>query len=203
MSKNFIYTPNLQRLVEGKSEATIQWVNDTIEKRYKQLRKNREEDRKEAMRVLLRVTDEHFANSELRPTCKKGCNFCCHQNTDASMDEAALIVDYCREKGIAINRNALRNRLGVPFLELPLSRFSACVFLKEGECSIYPVRPLSCRTYFAISDPSLCDMKKYTPATFRPIIIYDRDVEIMLTAFFNLVFEEAGRLEEMLLKTIQ
>lgn len=201
MSKKFIYTPNLQRLVEGHSAATVQWVNDTIKKRYKQLRKNRMQDRKEAMRVLIRAIDDHFANSKQQPTCKKGCNFCCHQNVDASIDEAALIVDYCQENGITIDKHALRRRLSIPFLEVPLSQFSACVFLKDGQCSIYPVRPLNCRTYFAQFDPLMCNQKRYWGEAFRPIIIYDRDIEIMLTAFFNLTLDEAGRLEEMLLLT--
>jgi hypothetical protein len=33
-----------------------------------------------------------------------------------------------------------------------------CVFLKEnGDCGIYRIRPLSCRTYFVASPPSYCD----------------------------------------------
>ena len=34
-----------------------------------------------------------------------------------------------------------------------------CTFLKNSVCTIYPVRPLACRTHFNLSDdPSLCDI---------------------------------------------
>jgi len=197
----YIPTPNLLRImVQAKADNEMRaWVREAVLLRIEQLRKNREEDKLEAMRVLFKAVDEHYAESDQQTTCKKGCNFCCRMNVDASMDEAALIIQYCKDHGIAINKKALRDRLSVPFLEVPWSKHAACMFLKDGECSIYPVRPLNCRTYYAQSDPDRCNPEKYRFDAYKPVIIIDRDIEILQTAFFNLVLEEAGRLEEMLL----
>jgi Fe-S-cluster containining protein len=86
-------------------------------------------------------------------SCKKGCSFCCHINVDVTEVEVKLIQKYAEERKMEINYEAAAdpNRSACPFLSV------------NGKCSVYKVRPLACRKYFVISDPKLCDSKKYGP----------------------------------------
>ena len=91
--------------------------------------------------------------------CKTG--YCCHQQIDVSDDEAKVIVDFCNAVEIPIPHEYLKKQLATTkFMQLKKG-CSACVFLKDNRCSIYPVRPAVCRTYFAVSSIHFCDMAKY------------------------------------------
>lgn len=95
--------------------------------------------------------------------CKKGCHHCCHMSVTLMGYEAAM----------------LGSLIGVEPKEVPLEdvlkgtkeeteKFLVdkwigvdCVFLKDGQCSIYDYRPFACRNYYNLSDdPSLCDLTK-------------------------------------------
>lgn len=77
-------------------------------------------------------------------TCSKGCSHCCRMDVQITTFEAEYIV----------------MASGIP--HAPEARFTqghkgACPFLSSsGECSIYHIRPLLCRTYHVFSDPKLC-----------------------------------------------
>jgi uncharacterized protein len=98
-------------------------------------------------------------SSGANPTsCKKGCSFCCNYYTACSDREALLIIDYCKEYNIAIDINYLREQAKLGWKEFTSQEHTACVFLSnQGTCNIYEVRPLSCRKYYVISPPELCD----------------------------------------------
>lgn len=79
-------------------------------------------------------------------TCKKGCSHCCRMDVQITKFEAEYIHV---ATGIPHNPNAT----------LTIGNKGACPFLsKNGECSIYVVRPLFCRTYHSLSDPHLCSI---------------------------------------------
>ena len=40
-----------------------------------------------------------------------------------------------------------------------------CPFLERGQCAIYPVRPVCCAIYFALSPPDYCRADSHIPAT--------------------------------------
>jgi len=44
-----------------------------------------------------------------------------------------------------------------------------CPFLDKRACSIYPVRPICCATYFSVSPPEYCRSDSDTPATILEI----------------------------------
>jgi Fe-S-cluster containining protein len=84
--------------------------------------------------------------------CKAGCDHCCHQMVGVTPPEALAIFDHLRTtlsreelSTFASHVAAAREKTrGLSSLER-FSREHPCVFLESGRCSIYEVRPLSCR----------------------------------------------------------
>ena len=134
---------------------------------------------------MLQYIDSKVANKFLQDTisCKKGCSFCCHNPIDSTELEAKVIAQYCQENHITINRKHLAQQLALSVQEVPYSRFSACVFLKNNLCTIYPVRPANCRKYFVSSDPSLCNTRKY--GSQRVTIVANTESEICNTVLIE------------------
>ena len=95
--------------------------------------------------------------------CARGCSWCCHQ----------LIVMTNREDGIAMleaardrlstaefheveaNLREQASRIGAMPHEEAESRRWTCPFLRNGECSVYDVRPIACRAVLS-SDSNCC-----------------------------------------------
>ncbi len=125
--------------------------------------------------------------------CKAGCTACCFIDIDISGDEAAVILDYCRENGIEVDREYLTKQAAVG--RKTYSGLSRCVFLKENLCSIYPVRPIACRKHWVKTDPALCDFSKNIINQVGGY--FDVNTEILASAILNV--EEAGPLEKVLL----
>lgn len=90
--------------------------------------------------------------------CKAGCTACCFIDVDVSTDEAAVIIDYCRENGIEVDKAYLTEQAAAG--RSSYSGLSRCVFLKNNLCNIYPVRPIACRKHWVKTDPVLCDFSK-------------------------------------------
>jgi Fe-S-cluster containining protein len=88
--------------------------------------------------------------------CRAGCSFCCHFTVDVRPAEVFGILDYIdRSFGDAARARALAavqaNSASLAGLsgEERATRNVRCPFLDDGRCSIYPVRPQSCRNYHA------------------------------------------------------
>jgi Fe-S-cluster containining protein len=86
---------------------------------------------------------------------------CCHQTVDICEAEATVIAQYCKENRIKISRKYLQKQLTHRGDQISYKDCSACVFLKENRCSIYPVRPFECRTYHVFTSIEFCDTKKH------------------------------------------
>ena len=83
--------------------------------------------------------------------CARGCSECCHMNTSLSGHEARKIGRFIgrepRRLGRERKRSAtLADELRVRYTGVP------CPFLEAGRCSIYPVRPIACRTHHTMMD---------------------------------------------------
>lgn len=67
-------------------------------------------------------------NAEMK--CQAGCDSCCELESVAEI-EAFVIADFLENTSLKIIPNSGKQ----------------CVFLNEGRCQIYPVRPIICRTH--------------------------------------------------------
>lgn len=84
--------------------------------------------------------------------CGAGCDHCCYQSVGVTPPEALAIVDHVRKTRPGPALDALAAHVAALYRATrglsSAERFSPdhpCVFLEGGRCSIYEVRPLSCR----------------------------------------------------------
>ncbi|MCG6910453.1 MAG: hypothetical protein LJE94_10065 [Deltaproteobacteria bacterium] len=105
-------------------------------------------------------------------TCKRGCFYCCGQHILTNIAEAQALGHFIKQELSLCQIEDLRIRTqkwhewdkmrrgrrdaahSVEQLASPAYHY--CPLLVEGECSVYPMRPLTCRTHFVCSDPSAC-----------------------------------------------
>lgn len=115
------------------------------------------------MRAFERVLMRHDAAIASAPdvgtlACRAGCTWCCYFSVDVRAVEVFRILDSIEREftseqrarvyaEIRANSAALR---GLDELER-MRRNVKCPFLVEGRCSIYALRPQTCRNYHATS----------------------------------------------------
>lgn len=94
-------------------------------------------------------------------TCPNSSPGCCYQKVFITFMEVIPIVDALRKSGR--DTPEFRERLRIAGIEMEAGeRYEffqeghPCVFLNEGRCSIYSVRPGACRSYYVISEPNRC-----------------------------------------------
>jgi Fe-S-cluster containining protein len=135
-------------------------------------------------------------------SCRKGCAFCCKMNVDVTDMEGAVILAYCRDNKIPINKDYLAVQATIPKEMLGFTpKIAACVFLtEENTCSIYPVRPLACRKYRVTSAAELCNMEKYPQAMLS--VLTDIEAEILVSALDNIQDQQPDGLHKVLLQQL-
>lgn len=138
----------------------------------------------ERKRVALRVFQEcdeagvrtlaRLAIKGRAPSCTAGCSHCCSLEVPMSRAEGEVIVDWINanrtQDDIDLIRERLRGWLDWYRTSLPrlvaagMSRTEAffrhaprCALLVDGQCSAYPVRPVTCRNHYVSSPPTECD----------------------------------------------
>lgn len=120
--------------------------------------------------ILLEVYDEFekWAKQE-KTACTKGCAVCCTQNVTMTAVEGDLIHRFIREKGkMEWFAGKLREKRSTQRPEMTTNGFAAaclqgedvepgsygngdaCPFLENNCCSIYAVRPFSCRCFASV-----------------------------------------------------
>jgi hypothetical protein len=114
-----------------------------------------------------------LAARRITPACSRGCTNCCREGIFATRAEAEAIVDWLGASWSSGQLDALRalirdwlswyrgdyRRLvdsGVPSAVVFLEHGPFCVALVDQACSIYPVRPMSCRIHYVSSPPETC-----------------------------------------------
>jgi hypothetical protein len=178
-------------------QETIEQILKLINSYTDQLRKLRIQNRVEATKEVYKAIDGFFnaapEEGKKEIQCKAGCTACCFIDVDVSGDEAAVIINYCKENGIEIDQEYLTKQAAVG--RKSYSALSRCVFLKDNLCSIYPVRPIACRKHWVKTDPALCDFSKNMVNQVGGY--FDVNTEILASAILNV--DEAGPFEKILL----
>ena len=114
----------------------------------------------------LSFTDDAILKFTSRPAlpepldCKTGCHYCCFNLPQVTPPEALLIGHHVEKSFSDRKKQDLIDRIK-KILELIEDKQPAeiammrhelpCIFLKEGLCMVYPVRPVVCRTCSSIS----------------------------------------------------
>jgi Fe-S-cluster containining protein len=144
--------------------------------------------------TLLQTATSELEGREI--TCKKGCGSCCHLHVDVTSHEAEVILERCKEEGIAIDwlRVKKQSRRNMDTWKNLRMNYRRCVFLSgDNQCKIYSFRPAKCRLMLSVDDPIKC--KDYDGGHVQ---FFARHAETVAIAIFNAV--EGGTLAAELLK---
>jgi len=106
--------------------------------------------------IATRIADQKIA-------CVRGCSWCCHQLiVMTNRDDGIAMLETARDRlsaaefrDVELKLREQANRIGKLSHEEAESRRWTCPFLRNGECSIYDVRPIACRAVIS-SDASCC-----------------------------------------------
>jgi Fe-S-cluster containining protein len=197
-------TEELGKLIKEWSPVKHDVILNMIGERTEQFRSAyREGGLIEFVKTFYDLFDETLAEATRTDllSCGKGCHVCCRQNVTVWEGEAAVIAEYCKEHGINIPKGYLEEQLKYGWKEVASSEVAWCTFLKDGLCSIYPVRPLACRKYLVVSHPEKCDVVKFPPPNNLVAVAIYAMPEIEASAFYGVMADQSkcGRLPEMLL----
>lgn len=109
---------------------------------------------------LTEIADQVGALIAPNTPCRRGCSACCYQAVGISDTEARRIAAHIGRPLVA-QPHAGDLRALIVHLGSNVERFRGvpCTFLgAEGECTIYPVRPIACRTHHSLAaDAAPCD----------------------------------------------
>jgi hypothetical protein len=124
-----------------------------------------------AMAGTSKIVDGALAQAPERPpACRAGCAHCCHQPVGVTPPEVLAIVAHLQairapaalEATTARMREADDRTRGVPTADRLSAEFP-CPFLEDARCTIYEVRPLSCRGANSL-DAAACERPLRDPA---------------------------------------
>ncbi|UPU34761.1 YkgJ family cysteine cluster protein [Geomonas paludis] len=140
--------------------------------------------------------------------CGKGCRNCCSLAVHTGFAEALAVAGQLnREKERAVERYALTLRELVggvkelpQYLRLHRDAMGGCPLLNDdGACSVYPVRPLTCRSLISTRESVWCgaDFSKIAPEEREAFVAgLDRKV-VSFPSHYVAVLQETGKeLEE-------
>ena len=116
----------------------------------------------EAIDKLIESFVQRCRQSNVNIDCKKGCEFCCHQPVFANIQELLYILSYIKNKFTESDIDRVKNmafekmrKIDTTSVKELMKHSHACPLLKDGSCSVYPVRPMACRIYLS-SDVNSC-----------------------------------------------
>lgn len=113
---------------------------------------------------------ERLIRKDRHPTCSVGCDHCCYYPIEISVFEAIPIYRHLVQQGrwtpsfVSTVREHARTTSMLASSVWMLTRVP-CPLLVDRKCSVHGVRPLHCRTFFAVGDPYYCDGQNFGPET--------------------------------------
>lgn len=136
-------------------------------------------------------------------TCKRGCSACCYKTVILTEDEADLLIEFCKDEGLHIDVEHLRRQAGFKgsadqWFDQDKS-VAKCVFLKDGECSVYEHRPTACRKFFVISEPEKCGGKSGNEV----LALIGLNIELAASGAMDIDHSRVGDLPDVLLKRLE
>jgi Fe-S-cluster containining protein len=80
--------------------------------------------------------------------CRAGCSFCCHQNVDVTIPEALLVALQLGDEADPRRAAILAAADAVQGLDddARIATGKPCPLLVDKRCSVYEVRPITCRS---------------------------------------------------------
>lgn len=143
-----------------------------------------------ARRSLVRydaLNADLIARNKVRLDCCEGCSICCWLRVEVFAHEIFLIVHHLRSAFTADALASLMDRLDAHAARIrPLTPFAhatqnhVCPLLQNGRCSIYAVRPHSCRRHHS-QDVAVCQFTFDHPTDLESPAAHDREVFRALT----------------------
>jgi hypothetical protein len=134
--------------------------------------------------VLNRVTMD---GRQVALACREGCSLCCWLRVDVFAHEVFLIARHIRGAFTAEQIVSLMEQLSAHAAKvLPLTPFEhatmnvCCPLLQKGRCSVYAVRPHSCRRHHS-QDLAACQFTFDHPTDLETPAAHDRDLFLALT----------------------
>lgn len=129
--------------------------------------------------------------AKMGATCRDGCSHCCMLPASTTIPEMVPVVDHLvgrtdwPELKPKLERLIRQNLLAMSSVDLSdkaqrdvfFKSKVPCIFLEDGRCSIYEVRPAVCRYHYVVSPPENCS----------PLALDDRIARINLTKIEDLV----------------
>jgi Fe-S-cluster containining protein len=101
--------------------------------------------------------------------CRDGCSFCCYLRVDATAAEVFNIADHIRTKFSKAEQAELMLRLASHSERVRTLTFAEhftqnipCPLLSDGRCSVYSLRPFSCRQFHS-QDVAVCQYSHEHP----------------------------------------
>ena len=156
--------------------------------------------------------------------CKRGCTGCCEEPIMIFRPEAALVAGWLELPENAAVRDAFRvaypdwkQRAGDtpaklsalftgnpgPYVQAHIAGWTKgvmCAFNRDGDCTIYPVRPIACRGGHALNTSEYCTGAAQKPAaraTFVPLDQFIARTRKLLAAAHNAAGGPKGRVEAL------
>jgi len=133
----------------------------------------------EVMRESYELLNSMLNELDLDPpiACKSGCIHCCYNQIALTEPEALVLGMYLLEtrnqeqlKDLSARTLALTESLkGKSWHDIGMARHRLpCLFLQNGNCSVYPARPFACRGWNSV-DVNRCVQSNLTEDAMTPI----------------------------------
>ncbi len=168
--------------------------------------------------------DELLAGQGKKLACGRGCCGCCEEPIMGYRPEAARVARWLEQpENTEARAHFLASypiwrarfgdtlvRLAATFANNPSAYRDAhvaawakgvpCAFLRDGACTVYPVRPVACRTAHALDTAEFCNgaaTESATRATFVPLDQFVAKTRTLLAAAHHAARGPSGRIEPL------
>lgn len=196
---NKLIPDQLQGLLEDPAnEGVIKEISIMMDDYHKQLKTIFAENGwQELMREIYSTIDQlaSLALKEQKVSCHKGCSFCCKNDIEVTVQEVRMLLKYAQDNNVIIDREYINYLTTLMTADPDRLKLQPCLFLKDGLCSIYPVRPVICRSYYVVSPALDCDPSKGLKEVEN---LWNWDLVIFVAAVNEFLGNSIGTIAEIL-----